>query len=182
MCIAPVLVAADRFVQAQPNSNSQNRPPAKRIPIEGLVTAAPLPEYYAIGRQDILDGDEVVGHKLLLSRNQTVSKVIVQIETRKLKTREEKVAAMKSYLIGVTQSFHDAGLKVVEKKLPDIDKSDFKKRILIDSVYENPAARNALLVQMQVFFTDQGYTVLIISDNEVDHALLTKWARSVVPK
>jgi hypothetical protein len=80
------------------------------------------------------------------------------------------------------QSFHEAGLKAVEKKLPELAKNDFKKRTFAEFTYNRPRDGSRLLVQMQFFFTDRGYTVLVISDNEQDHALLTHWARSVLPK
>jgi hypothetical protein len=141
-----------------------------------------LPADYEVSREDFLNGAKVVGHKLMLTRDAAVSKVIVQIESRKLATRDEKAAAAKDYVLGVMQSFHQAGLKSVEKKLPEIEKNDFKKRAFADFVYKRPEDGSRLFVQMQVFFTDRGYTVLVISDNEQDHALLTHWARSVLPK
>jgi hypothetical protein len=180
--LAAVLLVAARPAHAQRSTGSKDRPAPKRITIENLITAAPLPEDYWISRENFLDGDRVVGHKLLLTKERVVSKVIVQIQKRKLTTREEKAAAAKEYVIAITESFHEAGLKVVEKKLPDLGKSDFRKRMFMDLIYERPGDGSRLYVQMQVYFTDLAHTVLVISDSREDHAMLTRWARSVLGK
>jgi hypothetical protein len=167
---------------AQSRSASPEKPLARRITIEHLITAAPLPADYQVSREVFLNGEKIVGDKLMLTRDEAVSKVIVQIENRKLATRDERAAAAKDYVLGVMQSFHQAGLRAVEKKLPELEKNEFKKQTLADFIYKRPADGGRLFVQLQVFFTDRGYTVLVISDNEQDHALLTHWARSVLPK
>jgi hypothetical protein len=182
LIVAAALFAVVSPAHAQLKSDPRDKTRARRITIENLITAAPLPADYEVSREDFLDGNKVVGHKLLLARDRAVSKIIVQIESRKLTTRDEKAAAAKDYVLGVMQSFHQAGLTTVEKKLPDIAKNDFKKRALADFIYKHPEDGRRLYVQMQIFFTDRGYTVLVVSDNEDDHASLTRWARSVLPK
>jgi len=181
-----LLVVAEFMSQsqglAQSNSPSGSRSRPSRITIEHLITAAPLPADYEVSREVFLNGEKIVGDKLMLTREGAVSKVIVQIENRKLATRDEKAAAAKDYVLGVMQSFHEAGLKAVEKKLPELEKNDFKQRSLADFIYKRPENGRRLYVQMQVFFTNRGYIVLVVSDNEQDHALLTHWARSVLPK
>jgi hypothetical protein len=170
------------LVHAQSRNSSLEKPRAQRITIENLITAAPLPADYQVSREVFLNGEKIVGDKLMLTRDKAVSKVIVQIENRKLATRGEKAAAAKDCVLGIMQSFHEAGLRAVEKQLPELEKNDFKKRTFADFIYERPRDGSQLYVQMQVFFTDHGYTVLVVSDNEHDHALLTHWARSVLPK
>jgi hypothetical protein len=181
LIVAAALIAVALPGQAQLKPASQDKPRAKRITIENLITAAPLPADYVVSREVFLNGEKIVGDKLMLTRDAAVSKVIVQIESRNLATRDEKAAAAKDYVLGVMQSFHQAGLRAVEKKLPKIEKSDFKKREFADFIYERPQDGSRLFVQTQIFFTDRGHTVLVVSDNEQDHALLTHWARSVLP-
>jgi hypothetical protein len=182
LLLAVALFAVDPPAFAQPKARSSQQAPPRRITIENLISAAPLPAQYSVSRENFLNGDKVVGHKLLVTRDGVVSKVIAQIENRKLATDDDKRAAAKDYVLGIMQSFHRAGLRTVEKKLPEIAKSDFKKREFADFIYERPEDGSRLFVQMQLFFTDRGYTVLVISDNAEDHTLLTRWARSVLPK
>jgi len=182
LLLAAALFAAELPADAQSKSGSSQTAPPKRIGIENLITATPLPAEYSVSLENFLNGDKVVGHKLLITKGGAISKVIVQIENRKLATRDGKAGAAKDYVLGVMQSFHQAGLRAVEKKIPAIEKSDFKKREFADFIYERREDASRLFVQMQFFFTDRGYTVLVISDNEVDHVLLTRWARSVLPK
>jgi putative ribosome biogenesis GTPase RsgA len=180
--LAIALCVWEPSAHAQSKAAPHDKPRPRRITIENLITAAALPADYQISREVFLNGEKIVGDKLMLTRDEAVSKVIVQIENRKLATRHERAAAAKDYVLGVMQSFHEAGLKAVEKQLPELEKNDFKKRTLADFIYKRPADGSRLFVQLQVFFTDRGYTVLVISDNEQDHAHLTHWARSVLPK
>jgi hypothetical protein len=167
---------------AKSNSGSKSKAEPKRITIEDLVTAAPLPANYAISRKDIKDGEKLHGHKLFLTNGDQVSKAIVTVETRKITKREEKVAATKGYVNGLARTFQDAGLKLVEKKIPEIDKNDFSKPLTVDLVYEKTDDGSKLYLQILVFFTDRGYNVAVISDSKEDHDVLTKWARSVKAK
>jgi len=180
--LAALLLATAPSAHAQRSADSMDRPASNRITIENLITAAPLPEDFWISRENFLDGDRVVGHKLLLTRERAVSKVIVQIQKRRIATREEKAGAAKASVIAITESFHEAGLKVIEKKLPDLGKSDFKKRMFMDFIYEKPRDGSRLYVQMQIFFTDQAHTVVVISESREVHDRLTRWARSVMGK
>lgn len=180
-----IVLAAACLARSDDSKNkprSKSKPEPKRIVIEDLVTTAPLPAEYVITRKDITDGDKLLGHKLFLTKGEQVSKAIVTVETRKITKREEKVAARKGYVNGLAQTFREAGLKLVEKQIPEIDKNDFAKRLTVDLVYEKPDDGSKLYLQIQVFFTDLGYSVAVISDNKADHDVLTKWASSVQAK
>jgi hypothetical protein len=177
-----VLIGAGQFVHAQARLDTREKHAPKRITIDNLVTAAPLPDEYEVARHDIREGDKLLGHKLTLTRAESVSKVIVSVERRKVVRRQEKVAAASAYVSGIVQSFRAAGLRPVAKEIPEIGGNDFKKRVTANLVYENPADGSRLLVQIQIFFTDLGHTVLVVSDNEEDHDLLTGWARTVMGK
>jgi hypothetical protein len=178
VCLAAV-IETGQLAHVQPKLDARDQPAAKRINVENLITAAPLPDGYEIERRDIKEGDKLLGHKLTLTKDGAVSKVIVSIDRQKIATREEKVTAAKTYIYGIIQSFRAAGLKPVEKEIPEIDDHDFKKRVTANLVYKDPANGSRFMVQIQIFFSDLGHTVLVVSDNEEDHAVLTKWARSV---
>lgn len=53
--LASAVVAVESSATAQLKSPSKNKSAAKRITIDNLVTAAPLPEDYEIPRQDIME-------------------------------------------------------------------------------------------------------------------------------
>jgi hypothetical protein len=171
--------AADSYAQGEPKLGPRPKPAQKRINIENLITAAPLPDDYEIERRDIREEDRLLGYKLTLTSEGAVSKAIVSIDRQKAKTRKQQVTAADTYIYGIVQSFRAAGLQPVKKEIPDIDDHDFKKRLTVNLIYKDPADGSRLFVQMQIFFTDHGHTVLVVSDNEEDHALLTRWARSI---
>src|SRR5262245_4671054 len=54
---------------AQSRSSSPDKPRARRITIENLITAAPLPADYAVSREVFLNGEKIVGDKLMLTRD-----------------------------------------------------------------------------------------------------------------
>lgn len=167
--------------KSKSKSKSKKAKEEKRIDIEGLVTAAPLPKDYEIKRQDIENEGKVLGYKLLLTNDDALSKAIVSIENRKVSLRGEKVAATKAYINGPARTFAEAGLKLVDKKVPDLDKADFDEPIVVDLVYEKEDG-DRLLVQIRTFFTDVGHNVLVVADSQDNYDLLTKWAKSVEGK
>jgi hypothetical protein len=177
-CLA-ALFAAGPYAQGEPKPGLAPNSAPKRINIENLITAEPLPDHYEIERRDIRQADRLLGHKLTLTREGAVSKAIVSVDRQFVATRAEKVTTAKAYIYEIVQSFRAAGLKPVEKELPDIDEHDFRKRVTANLVYKDPADKRRLQVQIQIFFTDRGHTVLVVSDDEEDHELLTRWARSV---
>ncbi len=180
-----VILITSRVVISQDTkskSGSKSKAEPKRITIEDLVTSAPLPPDYAISRKDIKDGDKMLGHKLFLTNGEAVSKAIVTVETRKISKREEKAAATKAYVNVLAKTVQEAGFKLVDKKIPEIDKNDFSKPLNVDLIYEKPDDGSKLYVQIRVFFTDQGYHVAVISDSKGEHDILTKWASSEKPK
>jgi hypothetical protein len=176
--LVSALIGAEDPAAAKPESASEARASAKSTSIENLVVANAVPDGYSVTRQDIKSGDKLLGHKLLLSRDGEVSKVVVTIENRKLVTNVEKTAAVKGYVNGTDKSLREAGLKLVDRKVPDIERFDFKKRLTVDLTYEKPDGGGTRFVQMQIFFAEVAYSVLIISDGKEEHETLTRWARS----
>src|SRR5262249_46019432 len=144
ICLGVLTTA--HLAHAQASLDAREKRAAKRITIENLITAAPLPDQYEIARHDIREGDKLLGHKLTFTSAESVSKVFVSVERRRVVRREEKVAAATAYLSGIIQSFRAAGLKPVAKEIPEIDGNDFKKRVTANLVYENPADGSRLFV------------------------------------
>ena len=153
-----------------------------RVSLDGLATSESPPEGYQVRRlDDIVQNGKVVAHKLLLMKDGTASKVSITIEKTERKTQAQRVAAFKGYVNGTAELFRSAGLKLTDKSIPDTEKADFSQRQIAELTYAlNDGGK--LLVQLQVFFTDEGHNIVVIATNEQDLALLAKWASSVKPK
>ena len=108
----------------------------------------------------------------------SVSKVAINIESRAIDGRPAKVAAAKGYVNGTAQALAGTGAKLVEKKIPDLEKADLDQRYIVDLVYQT-ATGTKLQVQLQVFFEKTGYNVQVIGENPADFATLTQWASTV---
>ena len=179
--VAVVVLCVISAAGAAEKSKSKKTRDEKRITIDELVTAAPLPKDYEITRQEVEIKGKLLGHKLLLTKEDAVSKAIVTVENRKVSTRDEKVAATKAYVNGASRLFSEAGLKLAKKEIPDLDQADFDEPIVVSLVYEKPDGEQ-LLVQVRTFFTDTGHSVLVVADDEDEYKMLTKWAKSVEGK
>ena len=155
-------------------------PDQERVTIAGLVTAEPVPEGYDVTSNDIKNGDEVLGHQLLITKDGAVSKVSVTVETRDLTDRPHKIAALKGYINGTNKTLSDAGLKLVKKHIPDMEKVNVDKRTRCNFIYQRPDG-SEIYVHIQVCFTNHGHNVLVIADNQDDFKSLGKWAESIEP-
>lgn len=69
---------------------------------------------------------------------------------------------------------------MVKKELPDIEKVSFDKRTECSFVFQN-ADGGDIYVQTQILFTDVGYNIVVIGDNEDDYKTLSKWSESIEP-
>jgi hypothetical protein len=153
---------------------------AKPVTIENLVTAQPVPEGYAVGLNELKDGEKLLGHQLAFAKEGAVSKVMVSVEERKLPDKAHKVTALKGYINGTAKSFAAAGLKLVKKDIPDIEKVNVNKRTKCSLTYKT-AEGGDIFIQMQILFTDVGYNIMVVADNEGDYKALTKWAETIQP-
>lgn len=145
---------------------------------ETLVKFDPLPPGYAAELKEVRDGDKLLGHRLFVTKEGAVSKVVIGIEDREIASRAARVAATKGYVNGTAQAMGSAGAKLLRKSIPDLDQADFKERFVVDLVYEKPGG-GELLIQLQIFFGKAGYHIQIVGDNPDDFDALVKWARSV---
>ena len=153
---------------------------AKPVTIENLVTAQPVPEGYAASLNELKDGETLLGHQLVFSKEGAVSKVMVTVEERKLPDKAHKITALKGYINGTAKSFAAAGLKLVKKDLPDIEKVNVNERTKCSLTYKT-AEGGDIFLQIQILFTDVGYNIMVVADNEGDYNVLTKWAETIEP-
>jgi len=155
-------------------------PKPERVTIEELVTAEPVPEGYDLTASELKNGDELLGHQILVTKEGAVSKASVTIETRDLLDKPHKIAALKGYVNGTTKTLANAGLKLVKKHIPDIEKVNVDNRTRCNFIYQRPDG-SEIYVHIQVFFTNHGHNVLVITDNKDDFKALGKWADSIEP-
>lgn len=101
---------------------------AKPVTIDNLVTAQPVPEGYDVTLNQLKDGETLLGHQLVFTKEGAVSKVMVSVEERKLPSKDHKVTALKGHINGTAKSFAAAGLELVKKDIPDIEKVNVNKR------------------------------------------------------
>jgi hypothetical protein len=163
-------------------AEAQKTKPATTEPvtIEKLVTAQPVPEGYTTSRNELKDGEKLLGRRLVFSKEGAVSKVMVSVENRKLPDKDHKVTALKGYINGTAKSLAAAGLELVKKDIPDIAKVNVDKRTKCSLAYKN-AEGGDFFVQMQILFTDVGYNIMVVADNEEDYKALAKWAETIEP-
>jgi hypothetical protein len=153
---------------------------AKPVTIENLVTAQPVPEGYAASLNELKDGETLLGHRLVFTKEGAVSKVMVSVEERKLPDKGHKVTALKGYINGTAKSLAAAGLKLVKKDIPDIEKVDVNKRTKCSLTYKTGEGGD-IFVQLQILFTDVGYNIMVIADNEDDYTALAKRPETIQP-
>jgi hypothetical protein len=139
-----------------------------------------VPEGYAASLNELKDGETLLGRRLVITKEGAVSKVMVSVEERKLPDKDHKVTALKGYINGTAKSLAQAGLKLVKKDIPDIGKVNVNKRTKCSLTYKT-AEGGDIFVQMQILFTEVGYSIMVIADNEDDYKALTKWAETIEP-
>ena len=174
--VAPVFAIAALFLFVG-RADAQK---AKPVTIENLVTAQPVPEGYATSLNELKDGETLLGHQLVFSKERAVSKVMVTVEERKLPDKAHKITALKGYINGTAKSLAGAGLKLVKKDLPDIEKVNVDERTKCTLTFKT-AEGGDIFLQMQILFTDAGYNIMVVADNEGDYKALTKWAETIQP-
>jgi hypothetical protein len=87
---------------------------------------------------------------------------------------------LKGYINGTAKGFAAAGLELVKKDIPDIKKVNVDKRTKCSLTYKT-AEGGDIFIQMQILFTDVGYNIMVVADNEGDYKALSKWAETMQP-
>lgn len=156
----------------------QGSAPAPGSELKTFLTMPPLPKGYEAEVKEVKKGDKIVAHQILVTKKDTVSKVIITVERREITSRAAKVASTKGYVNGTAKAMGGTGAKLIKKSIPDIDKADFKERFVVDLTYEAPDG-GELQLQLQIFFGNAGYNILVVGSTPEDFAALVKWAKSI---
>ena len=150
------------------------------VPLHDLLVAAKLPEDYQAATQQIKAGDKILGDLVVVSKPNVIAKVIARIDLSDRSAVPARRAATKAYINGFAADLADAGFKVTEKNIPNIDKESFEKPVLVDLTFANGEGKK-LLTHQEIFFTDKGFVIQVVAEDSATLAKLTKWAKSIKP-
>ena len=145
-----------------------------------LLSMPEPPLGYSVTKHPSLAGKKLLGFQVQAVKEGTLSKVVIKIELRDLSDRKARVAASKGYVNGFAAGLRAAGYKITAKKIPDLEKSDFKTPIIVDLTFVDDED-NKILVKKRIFFSTVGYDVSVIATNEGDLRLLSDWAARIRP-
>ena len=163
---------------------AQAHPPTdKKIQLASTETLLSMPEPplgYAATKHPLVAQEQLLGFQVQVMMEDSVSKVLIKVETRDLSDRGFRVAACKGYVNGFASGLKEAGFKLVSHNLPDIEKVDFKTPVVVDLVFANDEGTK-ILVNKRMFFTNKGYDVTVVAADEEDLKLLTAWAAQISP-
>ena len=123
-----------------------------RADAEPLVSMPEPPLGYVVTKHPIVADGKVLGFQVQAVKEGTVSKVLIKIETRDLSQRGPRLAACKAYVNGFASGLKEAGFQISNFKAPDIEKSTFKKPIVVDLTCTNDKGMT-LLVRKRIFVT-----------------------------
>jgi hypothetical protein len=149
-------------------------------PLHDQLVAAKLPADYQAATQQLRAGDKVMGTLIVVSKPNEISKVIARIELSDRSAAPARRAATKAYINGFAADLANAGFKVTEKNIPDIDKESFEKPIGVDLTFANGEGKK-LLTHQEIFFTDKGFVIQVIAEDSATLAKLMKWAKTIKP-
>lgn len=167
--------------KTKPNAPARPKAAGPSVKIANLVTAAPIPEGYAVQVTELKDGGKVLGHMIVVGKEGKLSKVVIKVEAREIASREEKLAATKAYLNGFVQGMSEGGLTLASKTVPsDLSKVNVDRRQSYVLGFMTPA-KKILVTQVQIFFAKGGYLIQVIGEGKDDFTALSRWARSVKP-
>jgi hypothetical protein len=151
-----------------------------RADIEGLVSAAPVPEGYTVRRQDAKDGNKVIGHYLLLTKEGSPTKAVIQIERREITARPARVATVKAYVNGAASTWKAQGWTAKLRSLPKFETIDFNKPVAID-LDLTKADESPMAAHMEIFFDHFTYQVLSVSSEDASLKEMIRWSQTVRP-
>ncbi len=150
----------------------------QRASTETLLSMPEPPLGYAVSKQPLIANGQLLGFQVQVMKEDAISKVLVKVELRDLSDRRFRVAACKGYVNGFASGLKEAGFKITSSKLPDIQKADFKKPLLVELTFANDEG-TTILVNKRMFFTTKGYDVTVIATGSEDLKLLTDWAAQI---
>lgn len=152
---------------------------ADDLPRGELVTSDELPPGYE-ATENRLEVGGTETYLIAVQNPEQNSKVVVMIETRKISDVDSRRAATKGYINGNMSVLEKAGLKVIERVVPDLNKETFTRPVVVTALFETDDGRKFHLHQ-QIFFTDIGYAVTVLADDDRQFSQLKRWARTIRP-
>ena len=152
----------------------------ERAEAEPLLSMPEPPLGYVVTKHPVVADGKVLGFQVQAVKEGTVSKVLIKIETRDLSQRGPRLAACKGYVNGFASGLKEAGFQITSFKAPDVEKSTFKKPIVVDLTCTNDQG-TTLLVRKRIFFTTKGYDVTVVATDEDEFKSLTQWAARIEP-
>ncbi|MCE9607377.1 MAG: hypothetical protein K8U03_21030 [Planctomycetia bacterium] len=152
----------------------------ERVVLFEMVSCAPVPKGYEAQRRDFENAGPSGSTLILLTTPANKSRVSITVEKQKLIGKDQKVAAFKTYVNGIHGLFTKKGYRTVEIEHPDSRTLDPDQKLDLRLKLQKDGA--FLYVDARIFFTDQGYTVWSVAQNEEERKLLMAWAATVRPK
>jgi hypothetical protein len=151
----------------------------ERVEIEDLVSAAPVPKGFTVTRKDVNEGGKVVGTLLILTKEGSPTRGLVQIERREISAPPARVATLKAYINAAAATWQKQGYAVKARTLPKFETIDFAKPVAIDLDATKDGAK-PVVTHMEVFFDRFAYQAMCASAGEdADVKAMTDWCKSV---
>lgn len=162
-----------------PGSFEPENPP---VQIDELLAPVALPAGYSgLTYADKDEKEKILARRAVISKPNVIPKVVIQIELADRSKTAERRTAAKGYINGLAQGMADGGFKAIEKNIPDIDKNNFEKPLSVSLIFAGPENKK-MYINQEIFFTDRGFLIQVISDDPKELAVLTQWAKSIKPK
>ena len=151
----------------------------ERVEIEGLISAAPVPAGFTVMRRDVTQRG-VTANYLVLAKDGSPTRGLVQIERREFSTRPARIDTLKAYLEAAFGSWRKKGYAVKARTLPAFETIDFAKPVLIDLDLTKEGEK-PIAIHMEVFFDRFAYQTASLSTDDGELKVMIDWCKSVRP-
>ena len=133
---------------------------------------------FTVSKHPVVVDGKLLGFQVQLLKEDSITKAIIKVELTDRSERATRVAACKGYVNGLATELKASGFKLTDKKLPDIETSDFAEPIVVDMTFED-AANTKVFVKKRMFFTNKGYDITLMSEDLSELQLLADWSTQV---
>ena len=151
-----------------------------RVTVEGLVSAAPVPAGFDVTRKDVKNGEQLVGHYLILAKEGSPTRGVVQIERREIAERRARVATLKAYANAAAATWQKQGYSLKARGVPNFETVDFAKPVSIE-LDATKEGESPVAIHMEVFFDQFAYQVMCVSTDAAEAKPVIEWCKSVRP-
>jgi len=130
----------------------------------------------SVTKTPLMAKDEVVGYHVEVAGEVSVSKVVVQIETKAdLSARKQRVDGLKGYVNGLANGLKGAGFELQASEVPNLKTTDFARQLrvepdLVDApeVAHPVVAHEHHLLQLRVALEPPGVAARELRDQALD--------------